>query len=79
MPLFERCKGHLTGAGPSHEEAAQDLAMTEGALRVAVHRMRNRYRELLKAEVAATLEDPETVDDELTYLRRAIRGEEYHG
>ena len=73
--LFEQCKGHLTGSGSGYEEAASLLGMTEGALRVAVHRMRSRYRALLKAEVAATLEDPEIVDDELATLRRAIRGE----
>ncbi|HJN09357.1 MAG TPA: sigma-70 family RNA polymerase sigma factor [Pirellulaceae bacterium] len=74
--LFEQCKGHLTGAGSSYEEAANSLGVTEGALRVAVHRMRSRYRELLKAEVASTLEDPEIVDDELETLRRAIQGEQ---
>jgi len=73
--LFEQCKGHLTGAGADYEEAANLLGMTEGALRVAVHRMRSRYRALLKAEVATTLDDPEIVDDELETLRRAIRGE----
>ena len=75
LELFEQCKLHLSGAGPSYEETALALETTEGALRVAVHRMRNRYRELLKTEVAATLQDPEFVDDELVYLRRAIRGE----
>jgi RNA polymerase sigma-70 factor (ECF subfamily) len=73
--LFHQCKGYLTGAGPSYEEAAEALAMSAGSLRVAVHRMRSRYRELLKAEVAATLADPESAEDELAYLRRAIRGE----
>jgi RNA polymerase sigma-70 factor (ECF subfamily) len=73
--LFAQCKGHLTGTGPGYEDAAKRLEMTEGALRVAVHRMRGRYRELLKAEVAATLDDPESTEDELAHLRRAIRGE----
>lgn len=72
--LFDQCKGHLTGAGPSYEEAAQALATTEAALRVAVHRMRSRYREMLRSAVAATLEDEDAADDELEYLRRAIRG-----
>ena len=74
--LFDHGKGYLTGTGPSYEEAAAALEMTAGALRVAVHRMRNRYRELLKVEVAATLGDPQIVEDELEYLRRAIRGED---
>jgi len=75
--LFDQCKGHLIGAGPSYEELASMLEMSEGSLRVAVSRMRSRYRELLKQEVAATLADPEVADDELEYLRRAIRGEKH--
>ena len=73
--LFEQCKGHLAGTGPPYEQAAEALGMSEGALRVAVHRLRERYRELLKAEVAATLADPDTIDAELEYLRSAIRGD----
>ena len=48
--------------------------MSEGAVRVAVHRMRQRYRELLKNEVAQTVEGSEHVDAELEDLRSAIRG-----
>jgi len=73
--LFDRCKGHLVGSGPSYDILATALEMSEGSLRVAVSRMRARYRELLKREVAATLADPEVADDELETLRRAIRGE----
>ncbi len=72
--LFDACKGHLTGSGPSYSDLARLLEMSEGSLRVAVSRMRGRYRELLKQEVAATLADPEIANDELDYLRRAIRG-----
>lgn len=73
--LFDTCKGHLTGSGVSYEEAANTLEMSEGAVRVAVHRLRAKYRDLLKQEVAATLVDPDAAEDELEYLRRAIRGE----
>ena len=73
--LFRECKLYLSGAGPGYGQTSQVLGMTEGAVRVAVHRLRNRYRESLKSKVAATLEDLEAVDDELAYLRRAIRGE----
>lgn len=73
--LFDICKGHLTGAGTSYEEAATTLEMSEGAVRVAVHRLRARYRDLLRSEVAATLANPEAAEDELEYLRNAIRGE----
>jgi RNA polymerase sigma-70 factor (ECF subfamily) len=48
--------------------------MTEGALKVAVHRLRQRYRELLQAEVAATVADANEVDDELQILLAALRG-----
>ena len=49
--------------------------MTEGALRVAIHRLRERYRELLRIEVDGTIADETTIDDELLQLRRAIQGE----
>jgi RNA polymerase sigma-70 factor (ECF subfamily) len=42
--------------------------MTEGAVKVAVHRMRRRYRELLREEIAHTVASPEEVNDEIRYL-----------
>jgi RNA polymerase sigma-70 factor (ECF subfamily) len=48
------------------------LGLTEGALKVAVHRLRQRYRELLRAEVANTVARPEDVDDELRHLIAVI-------
>lgn len=73
--VYEQCKGHLVGTGCSYQEMANQLQMSEGSLRTFVSRMRGRYRELLRQEVAATLADPEVANDELEYLRRAIRGE----
>lgn len=73
--LFRCCKGHLTGVGESYSEIATQLGVTEGAVRVAVHRLRKRFRELLECEVAATLADEDGIEDELAYLRAAIRGE----
>lgn len=73
--LFDLCKGYLVGAGPGYDALAEQLQMSSASLRVAVSRMRGRYRELLKREVAATLSDPDVADEELNYLRRAIRGE----
>ena len=49
--------------------------MTEGAVKVAVHRLRQRYRELLRAEIAETVSDRSDVDDEMRYLMAALRGE----
>ena len=44
------------------------LAMPLATLRTSLHRLRQRYRELLRAEVANTISDPSEVDDELRYL-----------
>ena len=68
--LFEQLKIFLTaGKGElSHAEAAQNLGMDETAVRVAVHRLRKRYRQLLRDEVAQTLADAADVDEEMHAL-----------
>ena len=55
-------------AAASHGETALALGMNEGAVKVAVHRLRKRFRELLRQEIAHTLSDDADVDDELRYL-----------
>jgi RNA polymerase sigma-70 factor (ECF subfamily) len=72
---FNCLKVYLTGeAGtPSYQEAAADLGMTEGAVRVAVHRLRHRYRDLVREEIAQTVAGPEDVDEELRHLFTALR------
>jgi len=77
IELFEQCRSFLVGsrATIASAETASKLNMTEGALRVAIHRLRERYRELLRSEVAGTIADETTIDDELLQLRRAIQGE----
>ena len=72
--LFARLVPHLTGddAPAPYEELARELGGTAGALKVAVHRLRRRYGELLRAEVAGTLSDPAEVDAELAALRTAL-------
>ena len=74
--LFKQCRSYLTGdsGAPRYAETADVLGMTEGALKVAVHRIRGRYRTLLKIEVAQTLADETDVDDELGLLLAALRG-----
>ena len=74
--LFEKCRSFLVGSAAAirYADIAAALNMTEGALRVAVHRLRERYRELLRIEVAGTIADETTIDDELMLLRRAIQG-----
>lgn len=71
---FDQLKSYLTlGKGEiPYASAAAALAMDEGAARVAVHRMRKRYRELLRIEVARTLADPAMVDEELRVLMGAF-------
>ncbi len=77
VELFEQCRSFLVGSAAtiSSAETARTLNMTEGALRVAIHRLRERYRELLRIEVAGTIDNAATIDDELLQLRRAIQGE----
>jgi RNA polymerase sigma-70 factor (ECF subfamily) len=67
---FERLKEFLSGASREREysAAAAELGMTEAAVRVAAHRLRGRYRELLRAEIAQTVENAEDVDDEIRSL-----------
>ena len=68
--LFETLQDFLWGpdGSASYATLAQALALTEGALRVAVHRLREHYRERLRAEVAHTVSDPGEVDAELRHL-----------
>jgi RNA polymerase sigma-70 factor (ECF subfamily) len=47
--------------------------MTEGAVKVAVHRLRQRYRDLLRAEIAETVAERSDIDDEMRYLVAALR------
>jgi len=73
---FSGLKDFLTtdkGAS-THREAALKLGMDEGAARVAVHRLRKRYRALLRDEIAQTLSDPSQLDEELRALFRAFAG-----
>ena len=71
--LFEVFKGSLTGDEPARSETAARLGMTHGAVKTAVHRLRQRYRELLRAEIAETVTDPSDVDVEMRHLVAALR------
>lgn len=74
--LFERLKPYLTGDGgvPTHAETAGVVGMSEGAVQVAVHRMRKRYRALLREHIEQTVACPEEVEEEIRDLFRAVRG-----
>ncbi len=66
---FETLRGMMTGQRDvSGRDAGRQLAISEGAVRVAVHRMKNRYGELLRQQVAMTLHDEEDVDIEIKEL-----------
>jgi RNA polymerase sigma-70 factor (ECF subfamily) len=72
--LFEQLKPTLTEASRTvrYAEIAVRLGTSEGAVKVAVHRLRQRYRELLRAEIAQTVSTPAEVDDELRSLFAAL-------
>ncbi|MGE3808866.1 MAG: RNA polymerase sigma factor [Gemmataceae bacterium] len=70
---FEVLKVFLAGdRALSHQQAGDRLGMTAGAVKVAVHRLRQRYRELLRAEIGHTLDRPEEIDDEIRALFAAL-------
>jgi RNA polymerase sigma-70 factor (ECF subfamily) len=72
--LFEKLKPALV-RGPglmTYGAIGAALDMTEGAVRVAVHRLRKRYRELIRKEIRRTVADPGQVDDEIQELFRAL-------
>ncbi len=72
---FGHLKGYLTVDRDRipYAAAAAALGMDEGTVRVAVHRLRKRYRALLRQEVARTLADPEMAGEELRALMEAFR------
>ena len=74
--LFEQLKTFLmAGKGESAQsETAKILGMEEGAVRVAIHRLRKRYRQLLRDEISQTLTDPAQVDEEMRALFGAFGG-----
>lgn len=71
---FALLQRFLTGDGDElrYSEAAERLGMSEGAVKVAVHRLRQRFGTVLRDEVARTLADPSDVDDELRHLFAAF-------
>lgn len=72
---FRTLKPWLTGdaADLSQAEAARFLDLNQGAVKVAIHRLRRRFRDLVKQEIAHTLRDPAQTDHELSCLMSALR------
>ena len=71
---FEQLKLFLTAAdaAPSCVELAQKLGISEGAARVAVHRIRKRFRETFRAEISQVVTTEEAIDEEIRYLRSVL-------
>ena len=69
-PHFDQLQSFLSGDADRGEYAriADDLGVSEGSLKVAVHRLRKQYRQALRAEIAETLSKPEEVENEIRFL-----------
>ncbi len=74
-PLLERLNTLLSDEPdrPSQAEIAREFGMTENAVKQAFHRLRQRYRQLLREEVAHTVATPAEIEDELRHLIAALR------
>ena len=75
LVLFERLKALLTDEPdrPSQAQIADELGMTENAVKQAFHRLRERYRQFLREEVAHTVIAPGDIEDELRHLIAVLR------
>jgi DNA-directed RNA polymerase specialized sigma24 family protein len=76
QPLFEELHPFLQGekVGGGYAEVARRLNTTEGTIKVTVSRMRRRYRELLRAVIAQTVDGPVEVEQEFQHLVAVLRG-----
>src|SRR5215831_9894608 len=76
LELFDSLEPHLWGddTATPYATIAESLGMTVVAVRVTLHRLRQRFHELLCAEISNTVETPNDVDDELRHLRRVLAG-----
>ena len=74
LALFEQLKPFLAGEGPAlrYAQVAEALRLSTGAVKVAVHRLRRRYRDLLHKEIGKTVKDPAEIESELDDLFRAL-------
>jgi RNA polymerase sigma-70 factor (ECF subfamily) len=71
---FEKLKVFLLGQSEvPYAQLAQEMGSSEGGLKVAVHRLRKRYRALFQSEIAQTLADPADVDSEISFLISTLR------
>ncbi|MEQ1858673.1 MAG: RNA polymerase sigma factor [Chthoniobacteraceae bacterium] len=71
---FDALKGTLTGDRTPYADIATALGTSEGAVKVAVHRLRERYRDLIRTEIAETVATPSEVEEELRHLLAVLSG-----
>jgi DNA-directed RNA polymerase specialized sigma24 family protein len=70
---FDLLSPFLNGdAGVGYETAAAQAGVSAGSLRTAVHRMRRRYRTLLREQIAETVAEPEEIDEEIRFLLKVL-------
>lgn len=69
---FEALQPCLGGEAPPYRDVGLRLGISETAVKVAVHRMRARYRDCLRREIAETVYDPAEIDDEIRRLMQAL-------
>mgnify|MGYP003590404874 CR=1 FL=1 len=74
MALFNGLKEDLAGGerALTHAEIGRQLNMTPGAVKVAAHRLRKRFRDFLRTEIAATVSSPDEIEEELRHLFRVL-------
>ena len=67
---FDRLSEFLTGneTNVPYSELAVSMGMSEGAVKVAIHRLRQKFREVLQEEIAHTVSDPNDIRDEIRFL-----------
>ena len=72
---FQELKQYLTSDQPQapYREAGETLGMSEGAVASAVHRLRQRYGQCLRAEIIEKVVDPADVNDELRHMLAIVR------
>jgi hypothetical protein len=74
VAAFQILKSCLAGSQTeAYAEIGVSLGLSEGAVKVAVHRLRRQYRELLRDEISQTVAGPEEVDEEIRYLLACVR------
>ena len=71
---FARLEGFLTGrqATTSYRDVAAELGTSEGAVKTSIHRLRQRFGQVLRSEIAETVSSPAEVDDEVKHLLGVI-------